>query len=142
MKELKIIGKIDLTKIKSNDAGKTQLILKPKATKEAIKTEVIHFFAGRHGKVIGKLSNCMIAKIDYSFKGASIKDNEDWLCEITKEESNFVFVFPIELKVSAAENEANFTKQISSLQNKEWNYVSGKSRRPIAGQFEIRRTNK
>ena len=78
-------------------------------------TEEIHFFAGNNGKVVGRVASGKIALISVEYKGIWVKNGEDWLCRIIKEDEGKVIVYPIELTRTADDNYAISLTKIGKL---------------------------
>jgi hypothetical protein len=79
--------------------------------------EEIHFFTGRDKKVIGRASCGKFAVVSFDYRGLYVRDGDDWLCEIIKDEENRVIVFPLERIKSAEENYAETLKKVGELKS-------------------------
>ena len=105
---IKVVGKIDIYKFETpkvkHELKKKEVIMYPQ--------EEIHFFLDKNKKVIGRSNSGKIAIISFDFKGGWVKDGEDWLCDIVKEEEHKLIVYPINRTISAEEN---FQFSISKL---------------------------
>ena len=97
---IKVVGKIDISKFETpkvkHELKKKEVIVYPQ--------EEIHFFLDKNKKVVGRSESGKIAIISFDFKGGWVKDGEDWLCDIVKEEEHKIIVYPIARTVSAEEN--------------------------------------
>lgn len=109
-KNVKVVGRIDLTRFEKKEKEKQiEHDIKPKFPQEEI-----HFFSDKNKRIVGRSKSGKIAIISYEFKGAWVKDGEDWLCDVVKVEENKIIVMPIGRTISAEEN---FNESLVKINN-------------------------
>jgi len=126
VQELKeIISKIDVTKFETNK--KVTKIILPDNPKE-----IIHFFKDPNKRIVGRVANGKIAIVDYNYKGEWVKDNEDWEVEITQDHEKKVIIVPLRLVKTSEENQNDLQPLLDQLTTKEWNKPTGRSFSPVS----------
>ena len=81
---------------------------------------LITFFKDKNNRVLGRMPSRKYAIIDRNYKGGKIREDETWSVKITLEEDKRAIVYPLELKVSASENQKKFNEGIEQLKQKDW----------------------
>ena len=108
---VKVVDKIDLSKFEvpkvKHELKKKEVIVYPQ--------EEIHFFLDKNKKVVGRSGSGKIAIISFDFKGSWVKDGEDWLCDVIKEEEHKLIVMPVHRTITADENFANSVDILNKL---------------------------
>jgi hypothetical protein len=79
--------------------------------------EEIHFLTGRDGKIIGHASSGKIALISRDYKGIWVRDGDDWLCDIMREEEKMVIVMPVERIKSSEQNKSEIDQRLEKLKS-------------------------
>ena len=107
----KIVGKMDVSKFNKNS---DKIVVIKRATN--LPQNVIHFFTGKDKKVVGRTENGKIAIISYDFKGQWVKEGEDWICDIIKEDEKKIVVIPVKLVKNADDNMHESLAKLKELQ--------------------------
>lgn len=115
--DLKIVGKMDLSKFEKVEKGSSNHQKKEQSENPQ---EVVHFFQGDKNRIIGKLKSGKIAIIDRRARKGLVSDNEDWLVEIVRVEDTISFVMPLQLVSDAKENSAKVKNKAENLKNNNW----------------------
>ncbi len=105
--QIKVVGKMDLSKFN-----------KPIIKAPIFPTEVIHFFMGKGKRIVGRSKSGKIAIISFYYKGQWVKEGDDWLCNIIKEEEHKIIISPVKLEKSGVDNFNESLKKLDVLKDK------------------------
>jgi len=114
---LKIVGKVDLSKFSKKEKESVNHVIHDEHENPK---EVVHFFQGDKGRIIGKLKSGKVAIVDKRARKGLVSENEDWLVEIVRDEQTICFVMPLEIIQDSKDNSTKIKNKAEKLKDNNW----------------------